>query len=1249
MYLKQIVINGFKSFADRTRLDLQPGVTAVVGPNGCGKSNIVDALRWVLGEQSAKALRGGSMQDVIFEGTDQRKALPVCEVTLVFGDCEAELGTAFNEVEIARRVSRDGGSQYSINGKNSRLKDIQRLFANTGVGRVSYSFMLQGQIDQILSTNPAERRIIFEEAAGITLYKSQRKEALSKLALVETNLTRVTDVIEEISRQIGSLKRQASKALRYQRLKHRQTHLEWAHSGYRYGTLRQSIRVLANRSAEVRRDLERVRAKVQDGEQRLSSQREQRSEALSALESAQQHRFSLISERDQAKGRLEMAKVRTQDLQQRIHQFSEEIKELEKERRALSERARNEAESKQLQLGIVDDSDRVFRQRSDDLVRTQEALSTLEGQSQNRRQTLLEAENRITRARSRATTLEVELRSGQVRESSLKQNLAEAQSALPEIETHSAKLTASIERSQADQQKLRDQLQHAREQAQSLNETFRALQKQIQEADRALARKTAQLGVLESLQAKFEGFGEGAKAILGGKLGDTVNADTVAVLSRSLKVPTAYAPALNTLLGMASEALYIGHSESALGIVGKLTEKQLGRACLQVDLGQSALGSSDDSATHSPALADGIATASSLVSVRSGALKAPLQRLLDGCYFADSLEQFITFWRSHPDFSFHLVATKDGALVDRRGLIYGGRESGKKPSSVIERESEIAQLKNEISADREALAAEHEKASDLDSQREECERSVESLRKELGELERDASALSAELRGENNKLETLRKQAANLQSQLSECEKRRDETVASLDKAKQELSAAEKALAEERTRGDDLEQSIHKARANRDAAREAVAEVRLELAEKKQRLESLDRAIGEVERASADLIRRADKRRQENDEMQAQIRSFDELQANESTRMTQLEDNIKLADENLARQKGAVETIEGTITTQEKELTDLRATERECDSRFTELEVKLAEERSQAGFLEETLRSEYAIEVAEIDWKDALWKADANFAKRVDLDAMDDPDEITRMPEDDRGAPDEAALAAMEETDWEAVDTEVRELKNRILSMGPVNVDAIAEYSDLKERYDFLRAQSDDLWNSKNALVEAIDEINATSQSLFKDTFEQIRKNFQFTYEKLSGGGTANLELIDSEDPLESGIDIIARPPGTRLHNITLLSGGQRTMAAVALLFAIYLVKPSPFCVLDEIDAALDDANIGRFCDILRSFTQRSQFLIITHNKRTISNADCLFGVTMPEKGVSTLLSMRFNRETNQAEASKPKPPESNA
>ncbi|MEC8190186.1 MAG: hypothetical protein VX033_03290 [Verrucomicrobiota bacterium] len=327
--------------------------------------------------------------------------------------------------------------------------------------------------------------------------------------------------------------------------------------------------------------------------------------------------------------------------------------------------------------------------------------------------------------------------------------------------------------------------------------------------------------------------------------------------------------------------------------------------------------------------------------------------------------------------------------------------------------------------------------------------------------------------------------------------------------------------------------------------------------------------------------------------------------------------------------------MDNTISDIDAGLSERRATSRAFDQELTKLDVRLAEERSQLGFIESSAQGNYQIELQAVDWKSELWEAGIEFDKRVNLDQVDDPDQITALAKQEREDPTQEDLAEMDLTDWSLVEAEVQELKGRITSMGPVNLDAISEYADLKERHDFLKKQSEDLWNSKNALVKTIDEINETSQSLFRDTFEQVRKNFAFTYEKLSGGGFADLQLIDSEDPLESGIEIIARPPGTRLKSVSLLSGGQRTMAAVALLFAIYMVRPSPFCVLDEIDAALDDANIGRFCETLQGFTSKSQFLIITHNKRTISNADTVFGVTMPEKGVSTLISMRFNKDSN--------------
>lgn len=1233
MYLKEIVISGFKSFADRTKLDLRRGVTAVVGPNGCGKSNIVDAIRWVLGEQSAKALRGASMQDVIFEGTDKRKGLPFCEVALTFTDCEEELGTAFNEVEISRRVTREGGSDYYINGKVSRLKDIQRLFANTGVGRVSYSFMLQGQIDQILSTNPAERRTIFEEAAGITLYKAQRKEALNKLGLVDANLARVTDVIEEVSRQIGSLKRQASKALRYQRIKHRLSHLDLAFNAYRHANLSESIDAVASRAEEVRSKLEAHTNALDADEEALAVKKAARGELFEKMQELQQRVYNLRSEKENADNQSEFAEIRAKDLEGRISEYQNEIEGLEEQKEALAERAENEAENKQMQLDVVDDSDRIFQDRSSELVRAQEQLGEMEAELQRRRQEVLHAENRISRARSNCTTLEVDLKTYQVKHASLSETVLQLNEEVEVLERDLGEIQRTLTKRRQEQEASESAVEAAREESKAILNQFRSLQERIQEQDRGVARKTAQLNVLEGLQAKFEGFGEGAKAILGDKLGEVVSKDSVSIISKELKVQPAYTKAIETLLGPAMEALFIGKSDKALSVIGKLDADELGRACLQIDI-EAAVG------TPKVKLPEDIVPAASVVNVRDKALFNPAQRLLSGCYFAEDLNSFIDFWKSNLEFNFLLVATKNGEIVDCRGLIHGGRTSGKKSASVLEREAEIRTLRGEIKAEREELNELRQEAEALDERRNTAEATVEEQRQRQGELASEVSALVAEERGQNQKIEQNARSRNAAEDEIAKLDARHGDSVEALEKAKEELEAAEQGLADERQTGNDLEDAIARARETRDQKREALADVRLELAEKKQRLESLDRALGEVQRETASLQERILRRNQEIDTINEQITKLKQSGTVEASKSAELERTLSVATEELDRDRVALKEMDAQISEVDSTLTGRRNESRVLDQEMTKLEIRLAEERSQLGFIQSNAQDDYQKDLDQVDWKMQLWEANVEFEKRVNLDEMDDPDKIAAQPKRERRDPTQEEFEEMERTDWAEVEREVHELKGRIANMGPVNLEAISEYTDLKERHDFLKGQSEDLWNSKNALIKTIDEINETSQSLFRETFEQVKKNFAFTYEKISGGGDSDLKLIDSEDPLESGIEIIARPPGTRLKSVTLLSGGQRTMAAVALLFAIYMVKPSPFCVLDEIDAALDDANIGRFCDTLHGFTDKSQFLIITHNKRTISNADTVFGVTMPEKGVSTLISMRFNKDTNRPEMS---------
>ena len=1230
MYLKQIEIRGFKSFADRTVLELQPGMTAVVGPNGCGKSNIVDAIRWVLGEQSAKALRGASMQDVIFEGTDTRKALPTSEVVLTFTDCEKELGTAFNEVAVSRRVSRDGGSDYFINSKSARLKDVQRLFANTGVGRVSYSFMLQGQIDQILSTNASERRTIFEEAAGITLYKSQRKEALNKLALVDTNLARVTDVIEEVGRQINSLKRQASKALRYQRLEHRLKHLDLALSAKRYSEFDGYIKEFMERSSELNATVASQAKQLQAEEERLKAMKQGRQDLYDEMQELQQRVYNLRSEKENAKNQSELYSVRANDSSVLIENYKQEIHSIEEEQKQIDLRVQRDSESKQKQLNLVGDSDANHQNQETEFLETQAKLNDLESSLQEKRALLLDSENRINRSRSDSTSLELEIKTYQVKHASLTEKIVTLKQELEVFEETQRQILEAETKTSDKVSSLLNEFNEAKQDSENKLKEFRSLQERYQLADRSIAKKTAHLNVLQNLQSKFEGFAEGAKSILSGRLCDLAEESNVTILSKAIQIPQEYTLGMQTLLGMAVDALYVGDNKRALSIIRELDAQKLGRVCLQID-------KAPNTSVRNEGLPDFMIPADSVVKVLQEELKPMLGNFLEGCYFCESLERFIEYWANNPSFQFSLVATQQGEMLDYRGLVYGGSESENQTSGVLERANEIRSLEEEIVLDRKGLDSIRQQFEQVEEERTKSIAQCETLQTQLNIMNQELASLKSDARTHE---ETIEK-AVESRKETELKRERLDQEHASLlkkaEQSKSDLSNAEAAYSSLREENRVLEKSIQEMRMVLESQRESLANVRLELAEKRQLLLSVDETIERAELEKKTLAERIARRNQEIHSVHEQIESYRQDAETALQKAKEFEQMHDAGMEELQKKQTELKTMDSSIHSTEETLSTQRVSLKKSEQALSDFELKLTERRTKMSFLQERVMTDYQIELDAIDWKSEYWESGNALKIKFSIEGLEDLDVGSKKKEVRSEEPSEADLAEMDTLDWNQVEAEVSEFKGRLASMGPVNVDAIGEYADLKERYDFLQEQSNDLWESKNLLVRTIDEINATSLTMFKETFDQVRENFIYTYDKLSGGGVADLKLIDSEDPLESGIDIIARPPGTRLKNVTLLSGGQRTMAAVALLFAIYLVKPSPFCVLDEIDAALDDANIGRFCETLRDFTKKSQFLIITHNKRTISNADTVFGVTMPEKGVSKLISMRFNKsEDNQ-------------
>jgi chromosome segregation protein len=1245
MHLKALKLHGFKSFADNTTLSFQPGVTAIVGPNGCGKSNIADAIRWVLGEQSAKALRGGKMQDVIFEGADTRKPAQFSEVALLLTDCEKQLGSEFHEIEIMRRVARDGAGEYYFNGQPCRLKDIHKLFMDTGVGRTSYSIMAQGQIDQILSSKPEERRVVFEEAAGITKYKSQRREAMNKLALTEQNLARVSDVINEVGRQIGSLRRQAAKAMRYKRLSFRLRQLALAHGHHQWQGLSTTLADLDGRVSGLRGDAEARRTTLDEKTRALDEQKAERTALTQRVQDAQQAVFDLRSQKEQAENQSGLAEVKRTGLAERLESGKEDLAELEMQLRELASQVDTGAQDKQMQLSLLGSSDAVFQDRNRELAVIEGELTKAEQQLSQERFHLLQLESTVARLRTDSSGLEVDARTSQNKYDQLSQDLAQLRSAVEGAASALAEASQKVQEARIEQSRVNNEAQAAQAALQEATQKFREAQRRLQEIDRGLAQKTARLKLLQQLQEKWEGFGEGAKALLSGRLSAVIGEQKFTPVTQGLEVRPEYAKALEALLGASVEAIAVSDLGTAQKILGQLEADQIGSVCLQVPGLAGAANGGELPAGLKPAVE----------AVANLEASHPAAAMLSACYLTDDLNGFLNFWQANPGFSFLMVATPKGDLVDRRGLVSGGHH--KKPAnSIVQREVDLRETGKAVVAEQAAHDEQRALIDQLNATLAEAEATLEQKRKDVLAASQQAATLHSEEKNAQRSLDDARNRLQRMENELANLKREHDEAMSRLAKAQAQLAGAHAAVEAQKQVIATIETSINDKRADRDQKRESLAQARLELAERRQKVEVLDRGLTEMERRRVQLADLHDQRQIEIETWSEQIAALEQEGAGQRSRAEEIAVTLGVAQENVEKIRAALSAIEQQINGVEAGLSSIRT---EAEAAMTELsrhEVKAAETKARLQFLTEEITHEFQADIPTLDWRRLLWHADDEPEGIKDLD-LDEEDEGAapvaqpaegeavaeakpkrRKKKENKGEPTEENLAAVT-ANWEEIKTEVDALRQRIGAMGAVNLVAIEEYSELKQRYEFLKTQSDDLTNAKAALLKAIDDINQTSLEQFKVTFEQIRKNFAYTFNILFGGGRAEIDLVTAEDPLESGIEIVAQPPGTKLKGITLLSGGQKTLTAVALLFALYMVKPSPFCLLDELDAPLDESNIHRFTNLLKQFVKESQFIIITHNKSTVAAADALYGVTMQERGVSKTVSMRFNKERGEAEA----------
>lgn len=1231
MYLKTLSAFGFKSFAEKTTLAFQPGLTAIVGPNGCGKSNIADAIRWVLGEQSAKALRGGEMTDVIFNGTDNRKPLGLAEVSLTLGGVDEEhlkaagVELAYEEVTVTRRVFRNAGSEYFINKTPCRLKDIQQLFAGTGMGRASYSIMAQGNITQILSSRPEDRRLVFEEAAGITRFKAQKREALRKLEGTEQNLLRVADLIREVKRQIISLQRQAGKARRYKLYMAELQHLDTQLARHQYDVSQREIEEGRERIEALRGEIEACSGEVVRGEDEVSQLRERLAELEHAISSSQQRGLELKAETDRHENRIQYNEERLGELAARNEKALADIAEAE-ERKLAAERALAETverlESAEAKLG---DARRQLEARREALKGLEDEVRLEQEAMRQAQSDVFDAAQQLTRVRNEINALDLQKQGNVIRIEKLSAEKIQ-------LEEERARLAQRLEEFARESEAEQAALQTRRSSCQERQERLRTVQREIGQAgleldqlQRRQAEIHSRLNVLQQLESSREGFGAGALAALK----DTQQ--VLGSLADRIRVPDEYVPAIEAALGSQLQIVLTHPPDAARQILADLSAHQKGRASIaSLDLATARRQAPRDPSNASvapeaspetpawPGPEDPLETlgcVAALGVVEGDAAVLPLvESLLGRTQVAPDLEAATAAWRACGG-RFDFV-TRAGDLLNRHGVFTGGssNSSSKGPSSILGRKNQIAELERSLAEIHDRVNDASRRKGTLLSEQTALQASLQQEQSELQAQEVAIATRQGEFKALQNaqrvleqKVDTVVFEIQTLAGQEREGSERRASLSAQVGELETRDDEAQRRLTE-------LTGGLEDLRARRDQLNAAVTEAKVAVATEEQLGASFRQQQGPLEQRIRELAHLVEQRRQEIAQVldrrgQAQMEIEDSRGRIGAVQHERDQLGLRTAD--LLAQRDAQA---GAIATREEALRNSRRRLTEQQELRSAAEVGLAQKEMALRNIVERIQQRYQINLADVRSECITITYAAEGPARVE----------TLTPEQ--------MAAAGVSTDWNAVADQVAALQAKIDEMGPVNLVAIEEYEETEQRHQFLSSQHDDLVKAKEQLIEVINRVNTQTRQMFTETFHNIRDNFRSIFVEIFGGGAADLNLVDEGDVLESGIEIMARPPGKQLRSISLLSGGEQTMTAVALLFAIYQVRPSPFCVLDELDAPLDESNINRFIRVLQRFLAHSQFIVITHNKRTIGMADVLYGITMQEQGVSKIVSVKFHK-----------------
>lgn len=1176
MKIKRLEISGFKSFADKVVLDFQQDVTGVVGPNGCGKSNIVDAIRWCMGEQSAKNLRGKAMEDVIFAGSESRKRLSVAEVSLIFSTEDGRAPAKYidySEIQLTRRLYRDGDSDYLINKTPCRLLDITELFMDTGVGTRAYSIIEQGKIGQILHSRPEERRFLIEEAAGVTKFKSRKQLALKKIEGTRQNLARLADVLGEIRRQVSSLQRQAKKAEKFREYREELREIDLLFTASEYCETEKQKNIAEKELAALNQHLREIFAVSASGESNSEIARMKLLEAEKKLAVAQEEIFRVRTEFSTSGNRLEFQNKELLGVDGRLTKLLDESAELDirlKEcidQRALLELRRD--------TGTVDVAGmHAEMEKLEERVNGHQLAETrLSSELENRRRDLFtslaeaaQLKNRFENAQKRLTGLRERMdrhtreamQLGERREQ-LRQRAdgLEKEIAAGQLETESLQLHASTLHSRDEELKI----------------LFPEVENRWQSRRDELNRSSSRLHSLKELEAQFAGFGQGTRTLM---KDPRFRSSFCGVLADAIFAPPEFEAALETALAGRLQALLCSEDQDAIKAVDFLKSNKGGRTEIALPV-ETPLSVLQDVAGATPL-------------VREVELTEPyrgvISNLLASVMLVDDLDMALNLAPLHPGLFF---VTRIGDMVSHGGVISGGA-SDQAGFGLIHKKREIRELELRVSLLEGETASFGKERDDLRHQSQE----VSDLLKISGtELHQAELKLSALLKDRQRASEDFLRIDERLEVQAQESENLQEEKLALETELK--LSGEQLALTgdiskrlEQET--SDLKVELDTRRSELNTVREKLTSIKIESATVKEQHNAGLRALSELEQRTEELKQRIllcheeiDSSRAVKENLLKEISKSTQRIENLMHEQSQSEKRLALVKENFEHAGVYLNQLEAELKKSREEGDAVRQSQTELNLRFSTLKM-------QGEHLEQAIQERSRISMSD-------------------------------------------AVAKLRATEFDELASRIRqvELQRLLAEMGEVNLMAIEECAEMEERLTFLTGQKDDLEESLRGLQQAIQRINRTTRQRFQETYNLINAKFQEIFPRLFCGGHAELRLTDEEDLLETGIDIIVQPPGKKLQNVTLLSGGEKALTAVALIFSIFLIKPTPFCLLDEVDAPLDDANIGRFNDMVREMSSMSQFIIITHNKATMQVADTLYGITMEEPGASKVVSVRLH------------------